>query len=89
MNLLAIAKKLQTAILQKGLVIKINKCQFFSAEQKRLINKYIITTPVYSRKRAGQWGDTEYSILATCSPIEVVNCLNDIWQAMKSWTVIE
>lgn len=84
-NLRGIMKKLQTAILHTGLVIKVNTYQFFSPEQNRMINRYEIVTPVYKPTTAGNWRDMDYSILATCSVVEIINCLNDIYQAMKEY----
>lgn len=49
-NLNSIAKKLQKAILQKGLVIKMGTSQFYSIEQNRLITMYILSTRVLERK---------------------------------------
>lgn len=45
-NLNSIAKKLQKAILQKGLVIKMGTSQFYSVEQNRLITMHILSTRV-------------------------------------------
>lgn len=52
-NLRGLTKKLQTAILQTGLVVKINTYQFYSQEQKRMISKYQITTPVFRPNSVG------------------------------------
>lgn len=81
-NLNGISKKLQKAILQTGLVIKFGTRQFYSNEQKRIITIYSLTTPVYQMTKRG-WKDVEYEIIKTASMIEVVNCLNDIWKAVK------
>lgn len=82
-NLRGLAKKLQTAILQTGLVVKVNTYQFYSQEQKRMISKYQITTPVFRQNSAGEWKDMDYEILSTCSAVEVVECLNSIYQQTK------
>lgn len=82
MNLNGISKKLQKAILQTGLVIKFGTRQFYSEEQKRLITIYSLTTPVYQKTKNG-WRDVEYEIIKTASIVEIVNCLNDIWKAVK------
>lgn len=39
-NLKGKVKKLQTAIVQRGLIIKINQNQFYSDDQKRMITIY-------------------------------------------------
>ncbi len=40
MNIKSTIKKLQTALIQKGVIYKINTYQFFSAEQNRMITGY-------------------------------------------------
>ena len=83
MNLNAIMRKLQRAILQKGLVIKIGSTQFYSSEQNRMITIHILSTRITYRNTHGEWKEKDYEILRSASQIEVVNCLNDIWQAVR------
>lgn len=83
MNLNSIMRKLQRAILQKGLVIKIGSTQFYSAEQNRMITIHILSTWITYRNTHGEWKEKDYEILRSASQIEVVNCLNDIWQAVR------
>lgn len=83
MNLNAIMRKLQRAILQKGLVIKIGSTQFYSAEQNRMITIHILSTRITYRNTHGKWREKDYEILRSASQIEIVNCLNDIWQAVR------
>lgn len=78
-----IARKLQKAILQKGLVIRMGTSQFYSAEQKRLITVYILSTRITEQKKSGEWKNTDLEIIRTASLLEIVNCLNDIWKAVK------
>lgn len=78
-----IARKLQKAILQKCLVIRMGTSQFYSVEQKRLITVYILSTRIMERRKNGEWKDTDLEILRTASLLEIVNCLNDIWKAVK------
>ena len=82
-NLNSIAKKLQKALLQQGLVIKMGTSQFYSVEQNRLITMYILSTRVLERKKNRKWKYYDYEIIRTASQIEIVNCLNDIWRAVK------
>lgn len=83
MNLNAIMRKLQRAILQKGLVIKIGSTQFYSAEQNRMITIHILSTRITYRNTHGEWKERDYEILRSASQIEIVNCLNDIWQVVR------
>lgn len=83
MNLNGIMRKLQRAILQKGLVIKIGSTQFYSKEQNRMITIHILSTRITYRNTHGEWKERDYEILRSASQIEIVNCLNDIWQAVR------
>ena len=84
MNLRGKLKKLQTAILKTGLVIKINQNQFFSDDQKRMITSYRICTPIdYYSEKYREWKVTDYEILKTCSMPEVIFCLLDIYKAVS------
>ena len=78
-----IMRKLQRAILQKGLVVKIGSTQFYSKEQNRMITIHILSTRITYRNTHGEWKEKDYEILRSASQIEVVNCLNDIWQAVR------
>ena len=85
MNLKGKLKKLQTAILKTGLVIKVNQNQFFSDDQKRMITIYRICTPVdYYSEKYHEWKMTDYEVLKTCSMSEVIFCLLDIYKAVSS-----
>ncbi len=83
MNLKSIMRKLQRAILQNNLVIKIGTTQFYSTEQKRMITMYILSTRITYRNTQGEWKERDYEILRSASQIGIVNCLNDIWQAVR------
>lgn len=87
MNLNGKMKKLQTAIVKTGLVIKVNTHQFYSADQKRMISSYSICTPVtYFASKKQEWRLMDYEILKTCSMPEVIFCLLDIYKAVKAWS---
>ena len=45
MNLKALMYKLQTALLCKGVKVKINQFQSYSEQSKRMITKYVLTVP--------------------------------------------
>lgn len=45
MNLKVLMYKLQTALLCKGVKVKINQYQSYSEESKRMITKYVLTVP--------------------------------------------
>lgn len=83
MRLNQIMRKLQRAILQTGLPIKIGTSQFYSAEQKRFITMYILSTNVFQKNRHDEWKKSNYEIIRTASQIEIVECLKDIWEAVR------
>lgn len=83
-NLKGKVKKLQTAIVQRGLIIKINHNQFYSEDQKRIITIYRILTPVYTfKKNKQEWKTEDHEILKTSSIPEVIFCLIDIYKAVS------
>jgi len=83
-NLKGKVKKLQTAIVQRGLIIKINQNQFYSADQKRMITIYRIITPVYTFKPKKQkWKTEDFEILKTASIPEVIFCLLEIYKEVS------
>lgn len=86
MNLNGRMKKLQTAIVKAGFVVKINTNQFYSDDQKRMITLYRICTPItYYSERCQEWKTTDYEILKSCSMPDVIFCLHDIYKAVKEW----
>lgn len=83
-NLKGKVKKLQTAIVQRGLIIKINQNQFYSDDQKRMITIYRILTPVYTFKQKKQeWKKEDFEILKTASVPDVIFCLLEIYKAVS------
>lgn len=83
-NLKGKVKKLQTAIVQRGLIIKINQNQFYSEDQKRMITIYRILTPVYTFKAKKQeWKTEDFEILKTASVPDVIFCLLEIYKEVS------
>lgn len=85
MNLNNIMKKLQRAILETGLIIKFSTNQFYSTEQRRMITMWILSTPVLQQNKYGEWKIKDYEILRSASGIEIVKCLQEIWEEAKEW----
>lgn len=83
MKLNQIMRKLQLAILRKGLVVKIGTTQFYSNQQNRMITIYILSTKVLQKIHDDEWKEKDYEIIRSASQIEIVDCLNDIWQAVR------
>lgn len=85
MNTRGVMKKLQAAILTTGLPVSINTNQFYSRDQKRMITKYRLTTPItYYSDKKDEWKEGPYEILSTCSGIDIIHCLSDIYKAVKT-----
>lgn len=64
-------KKLQTAIIKCGMVVKINQNQFYSEEQNRMITSYCVITPVECFNPGKKEGSTkDYEILKNCSMVD-------------------
>ena len=82
-NLRGKMKKLQTAIVKSGLIIKINQNQFYSDDQNRMITSYRLITPTY-QKVGDEWKDKDYEILKTCSIVDIIYCLMDIYKAVST-----
>lgn len=83
-NLKGKVKKLQTAIVHRGLIIKINQNQFYSEDQKRMITIYRIITPVCTfKKNKQEWKTEDYEILKTASMPDVIFCLLEIYKEVS------
>lgn len=80
----AIIKKLQKALLQKRIIIKIGTSQFYSNEQGRLITMYSVKTPIMEHGKKG-WKDTDLEIIRTASQIDVALTLKEIMEQMAGW----
>lgn len=86
MNLNGKMKKLQTAIIKTGFIVKVHTSQFYSKEQKRMINSYRLCTPVIKYYQStGEWKEVDYEILKTCSMPDIIFCLLDIYKAVRAW----
>lgn len=83
-NLNGIMKKLQRAILSTGLIIKIGSSQFYSADQKRMITMWTVSTPTLERTRNG-WNVRDMEIIRTASQVDVVMTLKEIWEQSREW----
>lgn len=85
MNVSQIMNKLQRAITSCGLIICVNKNQFYSADQKRYITMYGITTPILYRNKYGEWKNGKHEIIRTSSVRDVLDTLQEIYKAVKEW----
>ncbi len=83
MNINSKMKKLQMAILQRGLAISINRSQFYSVEQNRFIPMVSLSTKVFHYyERLGEWKDQTFEIIRTSSQVDALMCLLEIYKAV-------
>ncbi len=83
-NLRGKMKKLQTALVKNGLIVKINQNQFYSEEQKRMITSYQIALLVdtYDPDQ-NEWKKKNYEILKSCSMVDIIMCLLEMYKAVS------
>lgn len=79
MNYNQTTKKLQKALLTKGIIYKINTYQFYSEEQYRLITGYRITEKKAYKKKNGEMSVKDVELLNTCSQAEVLQWFAEEW----------
>lgn len=83
MNYNQTTKKLQKALLTKGIIYKINTYQFYSEEQRRLITGYRITEKQAHKKKNGEMSVKDVELLNTCSQVEVLQWFAEEWRKVK------
>ncbi len=83
-NLRGKMKKLQTALVKNGLIVKINQNQFYSEDQKRMITSYQIALLVdtYDLDQ-NEWKKKNYEILKSCSMVDIIMCLLEMYKAVS------
>lgn len=74
-------RKLQTAILNKGVKVKVNTHQFFSNEQNRMMTSYTVTERKWSDEKRRM---TDQMVLKTCSTVEVVKFLAKMLEELQN-----
>lgn len=74
-------RKLQTAILNKGVKVKVNTHQFFSKEQTRMMTSYTVTERKWSKFKGKM---TDQVVLKTCSTVEVVKFLAKMLEELQN-----
>lgn len=80
MNIRVTTKKLQRALINKGIIYKINTYQFYSEEQQRMITGYSITEKQAYKKKNGEMSVKDVEMLNTCSQVEVLQWFVDEWR---------
>ncbi len=84
MNIKSTIKKLQTALIQRGYIYKINTYQFYSVEQNRMITGYRVTQRQPYRKKNGEMSEKDLELLNTCSQVEVLKWFVEKWKEVNN-----
>ena len=83
MNYAQTTKKLQKALVTKGIIYKINTYQFYSEEQNRFITGYRITEKQAYKKKNGEMSVKDVELLNTCSQVEVLQWFAEEWRKVN------
>ncbi len=83
MNIRKTINKLQSALIAKGYIYKINTYQFYSKEQNRMITGYRITEKQPYQKKNGEMSVKDVELLNSCSQVEVLKWFVKNWNEVK------
>lgn len=83
MNIRKTINKLQSALIAKGYIYKINTYQFYSDQQNRMITGYRITQRQQYRKKNGEMSVKDAELLNSCSQVEVLKWFVEEWEKRK------
>lgn len=74
-------KKLQLAIINKGVKVKVNTNQFLIQGQDKMATCYTVTQRKWSDKKCKM---TDQVVLKTCSTVEVIKFLANLLEELKN-----
>lgn len=80
MNMRKTINKLQSALIAKGYIYKINTYQFYSEQQNRMITGYRITQKQPYRKKNGEMSEKDAELVNSCSQVEVLKWFVGEWE---------
>lgn len=83
MNIRKTINKLQSALIAKGYIYKINTYQFYSDQQNRMITGYRITEKQPYRKKNGEMSVKDVELLNSCSQVEVLKWFVGKWKEIN------
>ena len=83
MNIRKTINKLQSALIAKGYIYKINTYQFYSEQQNRMITGYRITEKQPYQKKSGKMSAKDVELLNSCSQVEVLKWFVWKWNEVK------
>lgn len=79
MNIRKTINKLQSALIAKGYIYKINTCQFCSDQKNRMITGYRITQKQPYRKKSREMSEKDVELLNSCPQVEVLKRFVGKW----------
>lgn len=74
-------RKLQMAIVNKGVKVKVNTNQFFMQEQGKMATCYTVTQRKWSDSKGKM---TDRIVLKTCSTVEVIKFLAKLLEELQN-----
>lgn len=83
MNIRKTINKLQSTLIAKGYICKINTFQFYSDQQNRMITGYCITQKQPYKKKNGEMSVKDVELLNSCSQVEVLKWFVEKWNEVK------
>lgn len=83
MNIQQTINKLQSALIAKGYIYKINTYQFYSYQQGRMITGYRITQKQPYRKKNGEMSEKDVELFNSCSQVEVLKWFVEKWKEVR------
>lgn len=83
MNIRKTINKLQSALIAKGYIYKINTYQFYSDQQNRMITGYRITEKQPYRKKNGEMSVKDVELMNSCSQVEVLKWFAEEWKEIN------
>lgn len=83
MNIRKTINKLQSALIAKGYIYKINTYQFYSDQQNRMITGYRITQKQPYQKKNGEMSEKDVELMNSCSQVEVLTWFVERWNEVK------
>lgn len=84
MNIRKTINKLQSALIAKGYIYKINTYQFYSDQQNRMITGYRITQKQPYCKKNGGMSEKDAELFNSCSQVEVLKWFSDRWKEVNN-----
>lgn len=83
MNIRKTINKLQSVLIAKGYIYKINTYQFYSDQKNRMITGYRITEKQPYRKKNGEMSVKDVELLNSCSQVELLKWFVEKWKEVR------